>query len=134
MRVKNGDTTLSSVIYPVFQNDIDVSKIKETECFVIVIDDELKTDEIEAYFSKNIFIKGKFSGETISDESMKILTDSGYKISKDCIVLTKGKNPWPLGTCFLMILGGAIALSLIVLSFIPEDKLIHMFSDKTIII
>lgn len=132
--IKNGDTTLSSIVYPVYQNDINVQNLKDIECDVIVADDRVKFEDLDEYFNKNAHIKGKFDGEFISDESKKILTDNGYKIAKNCIMLTKGKEPLEVGFCLLIIFGAALALILVGLSFIPTSRLERIFENKTIII
>ncbi|TCD12599.1 hypothetical protein EZ449_00705 [Pedobacter frigidisoli] len=131
---KSGDTSLASIVYPVYQNNQDVSKLKETECFVVVIDDKVADVDIEDYFMKNAHVKGKFDNDVIDDESKKILVDGGYKISDKCIVLTKGSIPWETGICLAIIVFAFIGLSAIILSFLSAEKLENIFKNKTIII
>jgi hypothetical protein len=133
LSVKDGDTTLSAITYPVYQNDENVANLKNIECFVVVIDDKVNRGDLTDYFMKNAHIKGKFDNEVINEESKKILVEGGYKISDKCIVLTKGSAPFATEVCLFVIVCSLIGFAAIALSFLSAEKLESIFKSKTII-
>jgi len=123
---KNQTPTLSAIIYPVYNlqkgiNNID--ELKKSPCNIVVKDGGVNETTIKTYFDTKKLIEGKFNQTLIDIETRKLLTEGGYNISDNCILLEKGVKVWSNSTCILVILGFGLIGVLILLSLLPSSIL-----------
>jgi hypothetical protein len=133
-RIKKGDTTLSSISYPIYskteiQKNPNASS-SDLTCYVVIQDSKITQKMLEGdkYFTDSTFkISGQFDGTTISDENLKLLQESGYNISKEAIVLRKGSTPMSLtGSIIWTALASVFGLFCF-LGFLPVSLLCKIF-------
>lgn len=133
-RVKKGDTSLSYILYPVYSKAV-IAKSADTDAasitsYVVMKDAHVTEKELEGdkYFSDSAFsINGKFDGDVIDEESHKILSESGYKVSKDAIILERGNTPMSLTSSIILTLVALLISALVILSLLPLTVLHKMF-------
>lgn len=133
-KIKNNDTTFSGIYYPVYSekqvHDSPNALASNLVSHVIIHDTKITEHNLEnnKYFKDSLFqISGKFSGTTIGDESYKLLTNNGYNISKNAIVLNKGSHPMSITSSALWILFDVVFVLLLALSFLPLVLLFKIF-------
>jgi hypothetical protein len=136
---KHGDTTLSSVSYPVYSKSEIQKKPDATSsdltAYVVVKDAEITQEMLDGnkYFSDSTFsIQGQFDGTTINNETTKLLTESGYKVSKTAIVLNRGKKPMSMGSSLVWSILAALFALINILSLLPMNTLQRIFEEKPI--
>ncbi len=146
---KTNDTTLNAILYPVYNLQViklvkeKVSpKILETfgvviedTCHIVVKDSKIKRKNIEDYFTNAdaISIEGKYDQKLIDEETRRILTEEGYNIAPECIVLEKGSKPLGVGKSVAYILIFGILGLFIILSFLPTSMLYKILKKEEII-
>jgi hypothetical protein len=136
---KRGDTTLSSVSYPVYSKT-EIQKnpnatSDDLTASVVVKDAEVTQKMLDSntYFSDSTFsIQGQFDGTIIDDETTKLLTESGYKVSKNAIVLNRGKSPMSMTSSLIWSILAALFALINILSLLPVNTLERMFEEKQI--
>ena len=140
-RVKKGDTTLSSVTYPVYSK----SEIQKTAnasssnltAFVVIKDSHVTKEQLEGdkYFNDSTFsINGRFDGSTIDSELLKLLQENGYNVSKDAIILEKGNTPMTLASAIIFTLITSLFALFCFLGFLPLSLLCKIFGVEQEII
>lgn len=130
---KDRKPKLSAIIYPVYNlhkgfNNID--ELKKSPCNIVVRDRDVNETTLKTYFDKKKLIEGKFAQTLIDKETRKILTEGGYTISDNCILLEKGVKVWNNSTCILVILGFGLIAILIFLSLLPSSILHKIFKQE----
>ncbi|WP_320054540.1 RDD family protein [uncultured Acetobacteroides sp.] len=133
-RIKNSDTTFSGIYYPVYSEKQVHSKpnalASDLVSHVIIHDTNVGERDLDndKYFKDSLFqISGKFDGVTIGDEPYKLLTSSGFNISRKAIVLDKGSQPLSITSAALLILFDVILVLLLALSLLPLVLLFRIF-------
>jgi hypothetical protein len=141
-RVKKGDTTLAGVLYPVYskeqiQKTPNVTAAQLTS-FVVVSDTRIRKQDLEGdkYFNDSTFtIKGKFRGTSIDGETLRLLQESGYNVSKEAIVLNKGDEmPMSLTSTIILVTLASLVSFLCLLTFLPTGFFHKIFDEEQEII
>ena len=134
-RIKKGDTTLSAIYYPIYSiKEIKSNPTKtasEITSHVVIKETKVTKDELvdSKYFKQPTFkLNGRFSGISIDEESLNLLTESGYNISKDAIILEKGSIPISLTTSIIGTIILSIASVLLFLALMPMSLLHKIFN------
>lgn len=130
---KNETPRLSAIYYPVFnlkKGFHNLEELKNSPCNIVVKDDNVNDETIKTYFSKKNIIEGKFDQRLIDSETKKLLTDSGYNITDNCILIDKGAKFWSSSACVIMILSFGFLGILILLSILPSPVLHKMFKQE----
>lgn len=131
---KKGDTTISSIFYPVYsKKEVEENpnpSITNMTCYVVIEDVKVTKAMLEndSYFTNSSFsIAGRFDGSEIGKEELSILTDSGYLISDNVILLKKGLSLLSLNSSIILTLLASVFLILFILSFMPLGLLVTIF-------
>lgn len=131
---KNGDTTISSIFYPVYsKKEIQENpnpSITNMTCYVVIEDVKItkKLLEDDSYFTNTGFsIEGQFDGSEIGEEKLSIFAESGYLISDNVILLKKGLTLLSLQSSIILTLVALLVLILFVFSFMSFDFLYNIF-------
>lgn len=130
---KNQTPTLSAIIYPVYnlQKGINyIDELKKSPCYIVVKDGKVNENTIKTYFDKKKLIEGKFAQTLIDSETRKLLTEGGYNISDNCILLEKGVKVWSISTSILVIFGFGLIGIFIFLSLLPTSILHKIFKQE----
>jgi hypothetical protein len=127
-KVKSGDTILSSISYPVYSKDqikknpkVSASDIKS---FVVIRDSNIKEADLkdDNYFKSPTFVvKGQFDGAYIDEETLKLMETNGYNISKEAVILERGRTPISLNASIILTLLSSIFIVFFLASFLPLD-------------
>jgi hypothetical protein len=132
-KIKRGDTSMSYITYPIYSltqlNENPEATSMDLESHVVVEDSRVTEKELEndEYFRDSKFsVMGQCDGKKIDDETHKLLTESGYKISKEAIVLRRGNTPMTLANSIIFSILASLLAILMSLTLIPENVL-HRF-------
>jgi hypothetical protein len=133
-KVKKGDTSLSYIIYPVYSKSQvqknPNAKASDLTSFVVIKDSHVTEKELEGdeYFNDSTFtVKGRFDGSLIDSESLRLLEENGYNISKDAIFLERGNAPMSLIQSIIFTILSAVIAALCFLSLLPISVLQRIF-------
>lgn len=130
---KNQTPTLSAIFYPVYnlQNGFNnMDELKNSPCNIVVEDRDVTETTLKTYFDKKKLIEGKFDQTLIDSETRNLLTEGGYRVSDNCILLKKGVEFWSLSTCIFVILVFGLIIILILLSLLPSSILHKIFKQE----
>jgi hypothetical protein len=132
--IKKGDTTLSSITYPIYSKSEIQKKPNATSsdltCYVVIQDSRITQKMLEGdkYFTDSTFaISGQFDGTTINAENLKLLQESGYNVSNEAIVLRKGSTPMSLTSSIIWTTLASIFGLFCFLGFLPISLLCKIF-------
>ena len=133
------DTTISSISYPVYSNkeiqkNPNISTLDLT-CYVVIKDSKITSKMLEGdkYFTDSTFaIQGEFNGLTIDNESLKLLQDNGYRVSKSAIILQKGSTPMSLKTSIILTILSSLFAFFCFLGFFPRGLLCKIFGVEEV--
>jgi hypothetical protein len=117
-------------VYNLQKGIANIDELKKSPCNIVVKDGDVNETTLKTYFDKKKLIEGKFDQTLIDSETKKLLTEGGYNISDNCILLKKGVKVWSNSTCILVILGFGLIGILILLSLFPTSILHKIFKQE----
>lgn len=130
-QTKKGKESLSSIIFPVYSyselEKMDGDDLSAIPCNIVVQNSKVKESDIDSYFKNMDIIEGKFDHSFIKADEKRLLEESGYKLSDNCILIQDGDTPASTTFCIIAIiltslLGIFLLLSLLPLSVFGKDE------------
>jgi hypothetical protein len=130
---KYGVELLDHICYPVYQINSDTTK--DGKAFILVKDFHAKKDELEngTYFNSLFRIGGKFEGDRVTSQDVKLLEDHGINIDSNAIVIIKDSVALSFGVSILISILCIIVILVIAFSFFSRrtmEKIIGQGNSK----
>ena len=120
---KGGQESLSSIIFPVYSyselENLDGDDLSAIPCNIVVQNSNVKEADIDSYFNNIKIIEGKFDHSFIKADEKRILEESGYKLSDNCILIQDGDTPASTTFCIIAIILASLLGIFLLLSFLP---------------
>jgi hypothetical protein len=129
-QTKSGTKILNDILYPVSPM---ISGQNAEPAYIIVKDSEVKEEELQSgnYFNNASFkISGRFKGDHITPEMIKLFQDNNINIDNNAIIIEKNGIPLSFISSLLFSILGILVILLVGLSFLPKHKIKSIFVSK----